>query len=132
MGCNGGDQGPGRGLGAGLAGQPEIVVGTWLVARAEVPDLREAEVRDALHELEPLWDGLVPAERAWIVRRLVEPVEVGPDGADIRLRVEALAGLVRDLSASGRAERLAALAGRPLLRSGCRWRSGVGLGGRRW
>ena len=92
----------------GLLRQPEIVVGTWLAARAEAPDLSEAEVRDALHELDPLWDELFPAERARIVRLLVERVDVGPDGADIRLRVEGLAGLVRDLGASSRAERLAA------------------------
>ena len=92
----------------GLLRQPEIVVGTWLAARAEAPDLSEAEVRDALHELDPLWDELFPAERARIVRLLVERVDVGPDGADIRLRVEGLAGLVRDLGASSRAERLTA------------------------
>jgi hypothetical protein len=40
-----------------------------------------------------------PAEQARIVRALVERVEVGPDGADIRLRVEGLASLVRDLGA---------------------------------
>jgi len=33
------------------------------------------------------------------VRLLVERVEVGPAGADIRLRVAGLAGLVRDLGA---------------------------------
>jgi hypothetical protein len=42
---------------------------------------------------------LFPAERARILRLLVERVEVGPAGADIRLRVEGLAGLVRDLTA---------------------------------
>ena len=92
----------------GLLRQPEIVVGTWLAARAEAPDLSEAEVRDALHELDPLWDELFPAERARIVRLLVERVDVGPNGADIRLRIEVLAGLVRDLGASSRAEQLAA------------------------
>ena len=81
----------------GLLRQPEIVVGTWLAARAETPDLTEAEVRDALHELEPLWDELFPAERARIVRLLVERVDVGPEGADIQLRVEGSASLVRDL-----------------------------------
>ncbi len=80
-----------------LLRQPEVVVGTWLAARAEVPDLTEAEVRDALSELDPLWDELFPAERARIVRLLVERVEVGPQGADIRLRVAGLASLVRDL-----------------------------------
>ena len=39
------------------------------------------------------------AEQARIVRALVEQVVVGPAGADIRLRVEGLAGLVRDLTA---------------------------------
>ena len=80
-----------------LLRQPEVVVGTWMAARAEAPALTEAEVADALHQLEPLWDELFPAERARIVRLLVERVVVGPDGADIRLRVEGLASLVRDL-----------------------------------
>ncbi len=82
-----------------LLRQPEIVVGTWLAARREAPDLTEREVRDALHRLDPLWDELFPAEQGRIVRALVERVVVGPGGADIRLRVEGLAGLVRDLTA---------------------------------
>ncbi len=82
-----------------LLRQPEVIVGTWLAARAEAPDLTEMEVREALHELDPLWDELFPAERARIVRLLVERVEIGPEGADIRLRVAGLASLVRDLGA---------------------------------
>lgn len=82
-----------------LLRQPEVVVGTWLAARAEAPDLKEGEVREALARLDPLWSELFPAEQARIVRALVERVEVGPAGADIRLRVEGLAGLVRDLTA---------------------------------
>jgi DNA invertase Pin-like site-specific DNA recombinase len=80
-----------------LLRQPEIVVGTWLAARRESPDLTEREVREALHRLDPLWEELFPAEQARIVRALVERVVVGPAGADIRLRVEGLASLVRDL-----------------------------------
>ena len=83
----------------GLLRQPEVVVGTWLAARAEAPDLTEAEVREALERLDPLWDELFPAEQARIVRALVERVVVGPQGADLRLRAEGLAGLVRDLGA---------------------------------
>ena len=82
-----------------LLRQPEVVVGTWLAARAEAPDLTEAETRDALERLDPLWDELFPAEQARIVRLLVERVEVGPAGADIRLRAAGLASLVRDLCA---------------------------------
>ena len=81
-----------------LLRQPEIVVGTWLAARSEAPDVTEEEVREALISLEPLWDQLFPAEQARIVRALVDRVVVGPEGADIRLRVEGLAGLVRDLA----------------------------------
>jgi DNA invertase Pin-like site-specific DNA recombinase len=82
-----------------LLRQPEVVVGTWLAARAEAPDLTEAETREALERLDPLWDELFPAEQARIMRLLVERVEVGPEGADIRLRVAGLASLVRDLGA---------------------------------
>ena len=56
-------------------------------------------MRDALERLDPLWDELFPAEQARIVRLLVEHVEVGPAGADSRLRMAGLAGLVRDLGA---------------------------------
>jgi DNA invertase Pin-like site-specific DNA recombinase len=82
-----------------LLRQPEIVVGTWRAARTDAQDLTEGETREALHRLDPLWEQLFPAEQARIVRSLVERVVVGPAGADIRLRVEGLAGLVRDLTA---------------------------------
>ncbi len=62
-----------------------------------VESLEEGEVREALARLDPLWGELFPAEQARIVRALVERVVVGPAGADIRLRVEGLARLVRDL-----------------------------------
>ena len=43
---------------------------------------------------------MFPAEQARIVRSLVERVEVSPGGADIKLRLDGLASLVRDLRAS--------------------------------
>ncbi len=81
-----------------LLHQPEIVVGTWLAARQHAPGLTEADAREALGRFDLLWDQLFPAERARIIRLLVDRVEIGPDGADIRLRVEGLASLVRDMS----------------------------------
>jgi len=80
-----------------LLRQPEIVVGTWRAARREALDLTEGETQDALHRLDPLWEHLFPAEQVRIVRSLVERVVVGPAGADIRLRLDGLGGLVRDL-----------------------------------
>ncbi|MCO6414628.1 recombinase family protein [Siccirubricoccus sp. KC 17139] len=91
-----------------LLRQPEVVVGTWRAARAEAPDLTEAETLATLERLDPLWDELFPAEQARIVRLLVERVEVSPSGADIRLRLEGLASLVRDLAGIGAETRRAA------------------------
>ncbi len=82
-----------------LLRQPEIVVGTWRAARRDAPELTEAETQDALHRLDPLWEHLFPAEQARIVRSLMERVVVGPAGADIRLRLDGLGSLVRDLGA---------------------------------
>jgi hypothetical protein len=80
-----------------LLRQPEIVVGTWLAARAAAPGLTEEETRQSLTQFEPLWEELFPAEQARIVRLLVERVDVSTAGADIRLRVDGLANLARDL-----------------------------------
>ena len=68
-----------------------------MAARGEDSDVTEAEAREALLQLDPLWDELFPAEQAEIVRALVERVDVGVDGAEIRLRVDGVSGLVRSL-----------------------------------
>jgi hypothetical protein len=91
-----------------LLRQPEIVVGAWLAARAELPDLTEDETREALQRLDPLWDQLFPAEQARIIRLLVERVQIGPAGADIRLRIAGLTSLVHDLNGAGENTEVAA------------------------
>jgi len=91
-----------------LLRQPEVVVGTGQVARAEAPDLTEGEVREALHRLAPLWDELFPGEQERIVRLLVERVTVTDAGAEIRLNLEGLAGLARDMAAQQPREAMAA------------------------
>ncbi|MBI1291225.1 recombinase family protein [bacterium] len=82
-----------------LLRQPEMVVGTWRAARTTAPEVTEREVLLALERIEPLWDELFPAERARIVRLLVDRVDVRADGAAVRLRLDGLGGLVRDLAA---------------------------------
>ncbi len=42
--------------------QPEIMAGTWKAARAQNGEITEADARDALTLLDPLWDELFPAE----------------------------------------------------------------------
>ena len=83
-----------------LLRQPEIIAGTWLAAQAAAPDVTENEVRDALEQLDPLWDQLFPAEQARVIRLLVERVEVGLDGAAVRLRIAGLRSLVAELTPS--------------------------------
>jgi site-specific DNA recombinase len=75
---------------------PEIVVRTWRTARRKIDGITEAEVRDALEHLNPLWDELFPAEQARIVQLLVERVDVQENGIEIRFRVDGLASLVED------------------------------------
>jgi Recombinase zinc beta ribbon domain len=65
---------------------PEIVRQTWRTSRASIPNLTEAEVRDALERFDPLWGELFPAEQAGIVNLLVERVDLSDGGADSRLR----------------------------------------------
>ena len=120
----------------GLLRSPEIIVRTWRAARQSIDGLNEAEVREALQRLDPLWDELFPAEQARIVQLLVERVDVSPDGADIRLRTEGLANLTADLDAvrpeaggrrDGQAEDQRATAAPS--RCGCRFRSGSAAAG---
>lgn len=81
--------------------QPEIVAGTWKAARAHDGEITEAEALDALRRLDPLWDELFPAEQARIVALLVERVDIGTDGLNVRLRIDGLSGLARELRPGG-------------------------------
>jgi hypothetical protein len=69
----------------GIFRQPEIIVGTWRAARTEQGDISEDEAREALLQLDPLWDELFPAEQARIVQLLVERVDVRMHGVEVRL-----------------------------------------------
>ncbi len=78
--------------------QPEIVAGTWKAARAQDGEITEADAREALIRLDPLWDELFPAEQARIVALLVERIDIGTDGLDVRLRMDGLSGLAREMT----------------------------------
>jgi site-specific DNA recombinase len=76
---------------------PEIIVATWRAARSGIADVSEADVREALEQLDLLWDELFPGEQARIVQLLVERVDIDPEGMNVRLRTEGLRTLVDDL-----------------------------------
>ena len=79
--------------------QPEIVAGTWKAARAKDFAISEVEVREALTKLDLLWDEFFPAEQARIVSLLVDRVDIGNTGLNVRLRMDGLAGLAREMIA---------------------------------
>ena len=66
--------------------QPEIVAGTWKVVRAEA-DITDIDARSALQRFDPPWDELFPAEQARIVALLVERVDIGEGGPNVRLPI---------------------------------------------
>ncbi|MEI6159586.1 MAG: hypothetical protein WCP77_07120 [Roseococcus sp.] len=61
--------------------------------------MTEDEARLVLERLDPLREELFPAEQTRIIRLLVDRVDIGIGGADVRLKLEGLASLVRDLAA---------------------------------
>jgi DNA invertase Pin-like site-specific DNA recombinase len=79
--------------------QPEVVAGTWKAARVQDGEIAEHEVRAALQQLDPLWDELFPAEQARIVALLVERVDIGTDGLNVRLRIDGLGGFACEMAA---------------------------------
>ncbi len=79
--------------------QPEIVAGTWKASRALDSSIEQLASREALLRLDPLWDELFPAEQARIVALLVERVEIGREGLNVRLRRDGLAGLANEMLA---------------------------------
>ena len=81
--------------------QPEIVAGTLRAGRTQDEEITEADARAALQQLDRLWDELFPAEQARIVALLVERVDIGSDGLNVRLRVDGLGGLAREMLAGG-------------------------------
>lgn len=76
---------------------PEVAARTARAVRKDRPDLDETTVVAALAKFDDLWKALIPAEQARIVQLLVERVDVGQEGVDIRLRVDGLARLVHEL-----------------------------------
>jgi site-specific DNA recombinase len=83
----------------GLLRAPEMIVRTWRAGRRMIAGLKEAEVREALQRLDPIWNELFPAEQARVIQLLVDRVDVGQDGVDIRLRTEGLTSLTGELNA---------------------------------
>ena len=91
-----------------LLRSPEVIVQTWRTARKSLKALTETEVRTALLEFDQLWNELFPAEQTRIIQLLVERVDVGTEGVDIRLRIDGIISLVGQMIGNGTTQRDAA------------------------
>jgi hypothetical protein len=65
---------------------------------AEDGVLQKGDVVEPLGALEPVWDELYPAERARILRLLIERLDVAPDGISVTLHVAGIRSLVAELA----------------------------------
>jgi site-specific DNA recombinase len=91
-----------------LLRSPEIIVQTWRAARKSLKGMTETDVRTALLEFDPLWNELFPAEQARILQLLVERIDVGTDGVDIKLGIDGITSLVGELTDRSTPQRNAA------------------------
>jgi hypothetical protein len=58
-----------------------------------------SSLHEALQQLDQLWEEFFPAEQARIVQLLVERIEITASGLDIRIKVDGLPGLAREMMA---------------------------------
>jgi site-specific DNA recombinase len=91
-----------------LLRSPEIIVQTWRAARKSLQGLTESDVRTALLGFDPLWNELFPAEQLRIIQLIVDRVEIGTVGVDIKLRIEGVSSLFSEMAGNSAAQRNAA------------------------
>ncbi len=78
--------------------QPEIIAGTIHAATQNGLNIREEQIRDALMQLDPLWDELFPAEQTRILNLLIERIDLSENGLDIKIRTDGLGALTQQLT----------------------------------
>ena len=85
---------------------PEMVARTARAARPWARDesLTAKDVVESLQQLDAIWEELFPAEQARVLRLIVERLEVGTEGVDLKLWVQGLHSLVAELCEAERPE----------------------------
>jgi hypothetical protein len=78
---------------------PEMVARTLRAIRAAAGNTapNHEETIAALRRIDKVWEELFPAEQARILHLLIERLEVGTEGVDLRLRAEGLHSVVAEL-----------------------------------
>jgi hypothetical protein len=68
-------------------------------SRTSTVDL--AEITQALHRLDPIWEVLYPEEQSRILELLIETVRVSENNVDIRFRTNGIEKIVEELTSQG-------------------------------
>ena len=87
---------------------PEAIVAAWRVGHRHDDALTEQEMRQALVQLDPLWEELFPGEQARVIQLLVDRVDIYQDELAIRLRNDGPSSLAGELASISTTERIAA------------------------
>ncbi len=80
---------------------PQIIFETWRKAGVRVKTCQQADVTQALTQLDPLWEHLLEPERARVVQLLVARVEVSTSELKVHLRPDGFSVLAQELTPRG-------------------------------
>ena len=88
---------------------PEMIAQTALAVRelelesgeTGIPMTSESQIREALMNIDSVWEELYPAEQTRIVRLLVKSVTVMPDGISVAIHADGMHSLVSELNSNG-------------------------------
>lgn len=76
---------------------PDMIAQTWVAAKKDGNNISEADVREALYNMDSLWEELFPAEKRRILQLLLEHVEVFTDRVNITFKTDGLGQMTREL-----------------------------------
>jgi hypothetical protein len=83
---------------------PEVVTQVLAALKRDGGGASEANAIAALHEFNALWSQLFPAEQARIIQLLVRRITVTTAGLEVDIRLEGIAGVIREMVAPRRME----------------------------
>ena len=76
---------------------PEMILDVWQEVGKRDGSVTESEVRQALIDIFPVWNQLFPREQERLLNLMREKVVIHPGHVDVRVRVDGLESLVREL-----------------------------------
>ncbi len=76
---------------------PEMILDTWKATKQFDDSLTDADVRQALTDIAPIWQSLFPAEQKRLLELLLTQVVLHPDYLDIQVRVNGIHDLTQQL-----------------------------------